>query len=102
MGTGHCQKKRCSHEANIDHWGNDIRWPLVENVEACDEACLAEEKCVGFAFDKTLKDGKHTCWLKNKLAMSNRRVLSNAITGHCQTKKSVLKKLKSGHLWPRI
>merc|ERR1719334_791653 len=84
--------KLCRHEDNIDYDNNDIRNFFVHNIEACEEACLQEEKCVGFAFDKRIKDGKHECWLKNKLA--NGKSHNDIITGHCTKVVEITKSSK--------
>merc|ERR1712168_1061267 len=51
----HCIRgyaESCIRETNSYYYGNDIRSFNVKNIEACDEACLRDEKCVGFAFDQ--------------------------------------------------
>merc|ERR1711962_557310 len=73
--------KLCRREDNIDYANNDMYKRPVQNIEACEEVCLRDEKCVGYAFDKNIKDGKHNCWIKHKMA--NRMVRDFVITGHC-------------------
>merc|ERR1719159_520264 len=90
----------CELEKSIDYPGNDIRWISVENIDACQRACLDEEKCVGFALDTIEKNGKHTCWLKHKLA--SRRGWGERITGHCKKAADITKsaKITVSSYWP--